>query len=369
MTTDFDAVRDVLIDALLARLGDEVDLIFQYGSLLKGNTHRYSDMDISYVPVHDSTGQAITVLVADILFDLYPLRWSRLGEMAEFRDMSGTVLHHSRIVYQRTPEAGQRFRALAARLHELQQPPARAHMQRVAQELFQKTGYDYYLLQRQAQRGHLPACLLQGRRILHGVLHALAACNQRSIDTRKMAEVLTLPRLPEGLAETVEAINCAATPQALLTACDALLETTRALLLQEQQAARRADATFPAVLAAAYPELKGDLQRVLIACERRDRFLLNSKLLSFYHELAIHVGIAQTGIAFSGFNTLEEYDQDFVALGFPALFPLAVAGEFDELHRQCLVFDAHLRGYLTEHGVALNDFASLEELQEFLVSR
>lgn len=369
MTIDLEAVRDVLVDALLARLGDEVDLIFQYGSLLKGNTHRYSDMDISYVPVHESTGQAITVLVADILFDLYPLRWSRLEEMAEFRDMSGTVLHHSRIVYQRTPAAGERFRGLAARLHELQQPPARAHMLRLAQELFQKTGYDYYLLQRQAGRAHMPSCLHHAQRILHGVLHALAACNQRSIDTRKMAEVLTLPRLPQHLAESVERLNAARTPDAVLAACETLLETTRALLVQEQQATRRVDATFPAVLAAAYPELKGDLQRVLIACERQDRFLLNSKLLSFYHELSIHVGIASTGIDYSDFNTLEEYEQDFTALGFPPLFPLAVAGEFEELHRRCIAFDEHLRGYLRGHGVALNDFASLEELQAFLVSR
>jgi len=368
MTIDFDAVRDVLTDALLAQLGEEVDLIFQYGSLLKGNTHRYSDMDISYVPVHESTGEAITVLVADILFDLYPLCWSRLAQMAEFRDMSGTILAHSRIVYARTPQAARRFEELAERLRHLQTPAARPAMLRLAHELFQKTGYDYYLLRTQVAKGHFLSSMRHGQQIVDTVLHSLAACNQRSIDTRKLPEVLTLPRLPEGLVETIGQVNEAATPEALLIACERLLDTTRDLLLAEQQAVHRTQATYPEVLRAAYPELKADLQRVLIACERQDRYLLNSKLLSFYHELAVHISIASRGVEYSGFNTLAEYEPDFEVLGFPALLPLAVAGDFAELHRQCLVFDEHLRRFLVEHGVALNVFTSLDELREFLAA-
>ncbi len=366
MTIDYEAVRDVLTDALLTRFGDEVDLIFQYGSLLKGNTHRYSDMDMSYVPVHESTGKSITVMVEDILFDLYPLRWSRLAQMAEFRDMSGTILAYSRIVYERTPEAGDRFRTLADRLRELQTPAARPEMLRLAHELFQNTGYDYYLLRTQVAKGHFLASMRHGQQIVDTVLHALAACNQRSIDTRKMAEVLTLPRLPEGLVETIEQVNGAATADALLVACEQLLSITRNLLLAEQQAVHRTKATFPEALRAAYPELKADLQRILIACERQDRYLLNSKLLSFYHELAVHISIASRGVEYSGFNTLAEYEPDFVALGFPALLPLAVAGDFAELYRQCLVFDEHLRRFLVEHGVALNAFDTLDELRDFL---
>lgn len=369
MTIDFEAARDVLVDALLSRLGEEVDLIFQYGSLLKGNTHRYSDMDISYVPVHESTGEAITVLVDEILFDLYPLRWSRLAQMAEFRDMSGTILAYSRIVYERTPEAGNRFRALADRLQYLQTPAARPQMLRLAHELFQKSGYDYYLLRTQVAKGHFLSSMRHAQQIVDTVLHSLAACNQRSIDTRKLPEVWTLPRLPEGLAHTIEEVNGAVTPEALLAACERLLDTTRNLLLAEQQVVHRTQATYPEVLRAAYPELKADLQRVLIACERQDRYLLNSKLLSFYHELAVHISIADRGVEYSGFNTLAEYEPDFVALGFPALLPLAVAGDFAELYRQCLIFDEHLRRFLVERGVALNAFDTVDELRGFLTEK
>lgn len=49
---DNQAVVAALQEALLQRFGDEVDLIFQYGSHLRGAAHKYSDVDISWTPVH-----------------------------------------------------------------------------------------------------------------------------------------------------------------------------------------------------------------------------------------------------------------------------------------------------------------------------
>ena len=110
-----------LKNALLRKLGAEVDLIFEYGSHLKGNTHRYSDLDISYVPVHEATWESITVMVGETLVDLYPIHWAHLERMADFRDLSSAVLLNNRIVYQRTEAVAERFRALSARLSALQQ--------------------------------------------------------------------------------------------------------------------------------------------------------------------------------------------------------------------------------------------------------
>ena len=73
---------------------------------------RDSDLDISYVPAHESTHYSITVLLADVLVDLYPIRWSALERMANFDDISCTVLLDNEIVYQRSEDAAARFRAL-----------------------------------------------------------------------------------------------------------------------------------------------------------------------------------------------------------------------------------------------------------------
>lgn len=367
MAIDRNRTIEVMTEALLRDLADEVDLIFRYGSLVQGTAHKYSDLDISYTPVHESTWRSITVLVDETLIDLYPIHWSKLARMAEFLDVSSTVLLHSQIVYQRSEHAAERFRGLAARLLLLQQPEARPEMLRKAQSFFEETGSPYYLLRQQAANGNLPACLHHAQQILKRVLHLLAVCNQACIDTRKLPQVLALPKLPAGFRATVERVTLAHEPDDLLAACETLLHTTRDLLLAEQWQILRSETTFPAVFHAAYPELKGALQHVLLACERQDIFALNDLLVSLYHELSLHLTWALTGVEFSGFNSLADYEQDLVALGFPALLPLLIARDFAELHRQCLLFDRRLQEFLSSHSVELNNFATLEDLQRSLM--
>jgi hypothetical protein len=366
MAVDMERVTDVLKEALLRNLGDEVDVIFRYGSLLKGAAHRYSDMDISYVPVHEETWHSITVMVGDVLCDLYPIHWSALEHMADFSNVSSSVLLKYQIVYARTDEARARFEALPVRLQACQQPKAHLEMLRRAQELFQSTGYPYYLLHQAAAQGHVLACMQQAQAIFRTVLHCLMVCNQMPIDTRKLPQVLALPRLPHDFPDTVERMIQAHTPGEMLDACETLLSTTRALLLDEQRQIQR-PATFPDVFRAAYPELKADLQHILLACEQRD--LSKLSIVSFYHELMIHIAWAISGVPYSGFNSIAEYEQDLAVLGFPDLLPYVLARDFDSLHRQCLAFDQRLREFLTERGVVLNTFDDVEALQQHLASK
>ena len=366
MAVDLIQLTATLKDALLRDLGDEVELIFRYGSFLKNATHHYSDLDISYVPVHEATWHSITVMVDDMLCDLYPIHWSRLESMANFENISSTVLLNYQIVYQRSEEAAARLRSLAEHLHTLQQPAARAEMLKKAQTIFQNTGYPYYLLRQAVAQGHLLACWQQSQQLLTTVLHCLAVCNQKCIDTRKLGQVLALPKLPANFAETVDQLTHAHEPTATLAACEQLLNTTRDLLLAEQRQAPDAPMTFAAAFGTGYPELKNALQHVLLACERQDMFALQGSLLSLYQEISFALARVGSGIAYSSFNSLAEYEQDLVALGFPALLPYVVTEDFTGLHQQCLLFDQHLWQFLKEHSVTLNTFAKMDELQNFL---
>lgn len=356
----------MLTDDILRRLGEEVEIVFQYGSFLHGATNKYSDVDLSYVPRHEDTWESITVMVDDVLCDLYPMHWSKLERMAEFRDVSASVLLHHRIVYRRSEAAADRFRALAARLEGLLLPAARPEMQRRAQEIFQSTAYDYYLLRRQVEAGHQAGCARQAQAILRTVLHCLAVYNQACVDTRKVAQVLALPHLPAGFAETAERLINAWAPHDLLTATDALLQTTRDLLLAGQRQHLRAAVTYPAAFESAYPEFKRDLQGIMLACERQDMFALKTSLFSLLHELSRAIAEVETAVSYSGFNGLDEYEQDLAALGFPPLLPAAAAGDFAALHRQCQAFDGRLQTFLTGRGVALNTFATPAALHAHL---
>jgi len=363
---DVQPILRTIQDALLRRMGDEVELVFQYGSHVHGATHRYSDVDLSWVPVHETTWDSITVLVGDRLADLYPMHWSKLERMAEFRDVSASVLLHSRILYQRDEAAAERFRGLAARLDALQQPDARPEMLGRALEIFRAVGYDAYLLRLAAEAGHATASLQHTQAILRTVLHGLAVANQAVVDTRKLEQVLALPRLPVDFAATLHRAVAAHEPAELLATTEALLRSARDFLLAEQRRTLRHETTFPVVFDSAYPELKRDLQGILLGCERQDMYGLKTSLLSLYHELSRMLAQAFTGVEYDSFNSLAEYEQNLAALGFPALTPHLATGDFDALHRQCLAFDQHLRDFLVERSVELKDFATLDDLQAFL---
>jgi hypothetical protein len=365
---DIQPILETLKRALLHKLGNEVDLIFQYGSRVKGTTHQFSDVDLSFVPVHDATWENITVMVADTLFDFYPMHWLLLERMAEFRDVSSSVLLQNRVLYSRNEEVLVRFEALGKQLRTLQQPEAKPQMVRRAMEIFQSTGYEFYLLQLQADVHHQAGCLKQAQSIFRTVLHCLAVCNQACIDTRKIDQVLALPRLPAGFAEAAQRMIVALDPDELLSATGTLLQTTREFLLAEQRQFLCAETDYPSEFDSGYPELKRDIQAVMQACEQRDLFSLKGSLLSLLHEVSRGVAKVTTGVSYLDFNGLSEYEQKLVDLGFPALLPYLNAGDFEGLYRQCLAFDLHLREFLTEREVPLNSFATLAHLQEHLTS-
>lgn len=362
MAIDLAHLTQVMTDALLRDLGDEVDLIFRYGSFLNGNTHAYSDLDISYVPVHETTGHHITVTVAEMLCDLYPIRWSQLESMARFENVSSTVLLTYQVIYQRSDASAERLAQLADQLRASLQPAAHPAMVRKAQAYFQQAGYSFYLLQQQAAAGNQLACLQQAQSIVGIVVHSLAMANQRVVDTRKLDQILTLPKLPVDFAVIVARVTNATDPDELLATCEELLNSTHALLLAEQRQFADDNVTYRSAFGAGYPELKGDLQHILLACERKDRFSLKRLLVSLYHELSLAVAKAERGISYSAFNSLADYEQDLVALGFPALLPYLESADFDALHRQTLAFDEQLQRFLTERGVNLYTFATVEEM-------
>lgn len=109
MAIDIMRVTEVLKEAILRELGDEVDLIFRYGSQLKGTTHKYSDIDISYTPVHETTWNNITVVVEDIMIDFYPIHWSQLEQMANFDNISCTCFLRTMLCISARRKSGNVF--------------------------------------------------------------------------------------------------------------------------------------------------------------------------------------------------------------------------------------------------------------------
>lgn len=360
------AVAELITSTLLERLGDEVELVFHYGSTVHGGTHRYSDVDFSYVPRHPNTWESITVLVDDILFDLYPIQWETLERMAEHDDWRATILADLEVVHAASDDARTRLERLIRRHHELEQPEARPAMVAKALAAFERTGWDVYQVSRTVQVGETDAARVHANRIVQTALHALVLVNQSRADTRKLDQMLALGRRPDRLADLIDSILRAPDGPTLLAACSDLLDAVRDLLLAEQAETQRVPASFPERLGPAYPELKADLQRVLLACERRDLLGAQTKLFSFLHELHLHLAQGERGIGYSGFNSPDEYRYAPFAAESQSLVRLATEGRFDELYDAANRFDQRVQAHLRELGVGLYSYGSLEELRTAL---
>lgn len=367
MISDPERAIQLTTAALLRDFDGEVDIIFRFGSMTKGTTHRYSDLDIAFVPAQDDRWYSITVLVEDRLLDLFALHWPRLERWAEFDDMRGTVILEGEVIYARDDAAAARWQGLVDRMTELLQPAARPDMLAKALAVFESAGYPFYLLQEQAAAGNQMASLYHARALRDIVTHSVAVANQAAIDTRKLDKVLALPRLPAAFADHLDRISVTTDPLELLASALALMQTTRAWLLTEQRKVLARPANFASTFDSAYPELKADLQKIMLAAEQGKASGMG--MMSFYHELMIHMAWATTGVSYGSFNSLADYEQDLEALGFPALLPFVEAGDYVGLRAACDRFDARLRTYLTEGGAALNEFASLQDLEAWLAAR
>ncbi len=239
-------------------------------------------------------------------------------------------------------------------------------MVRRAAETIRSTGWDLYLLRLQAEAGHHAGSLRQALGIFRTLLHALVLLNQAVIDTRKMEQVLALPKLPAGFPEM--ATRAAETTDAAeaLAVTETLLGATRELLLAEERAVLREPTTYPEAFHAAYPELKRDLQGVMQASEQGDMMALKGSLLSLTHELSHAIARVTTGAAPSELAVLADYEADLTTLGFPPLVDLMLEQDYAKIREHCEAFDLRLRAFLTERDVGLHAFADLDALRRFL---
>lgn len=366
MTIDVPRIADLIIENFKEGLGDEIQMIFMFGSRTKGTAHPKSDFDMCYVPLQESTWAHRTVTVEGILFDLFPLHWSQLERMANFDDPRTSLVMDARVVHHRTEEALARFRGLQDRIRELEQPAARPQMVAKAQGIFRQTGYPFLQLRLAARRDDLLSGKAHARQIISTVTHLLMVANQTHIDTRKPSQVLALPRLPEDCGVLLNRIYGASDVRELASACESLLQKTRAFLLAEQLALPQEPKTYTEEFRSLYPELKDMVQHILRGCEARDPYMTTDAVLVLEEEVASPLARVLTGAACTSFHTPADFWHCLAELGFPNLLPAVIARDYDALREQALAFDRRLRDLLTENAVPLDDFGSEQELADHL---
>ncbi|MBO0455472.1 nucleotidyltransferase domain-containing protein [Enterococcus hulanensis] len=93
-------------------LAEEIALVVCYGSYVTGNATALSDVDVFYIPRSKNHELSETFILKGIGYDIFPLSWEILEEIADFKNGLSPLLGDSRVIYSYSPQELQRFEDL-----------------------------------------------------------------------------------------------------------------------------------------------------------------------------------------------------------------------------------------------------------------
>lgn len=364
---DIERVAAAMTEALVRELGDEVELVIHYGSTVRGNAGAASDVDLCWVPAHEDSWQSVTIEVDDTLVDLFAVHWSRLEAMAELRDPLGTILEQRRVLYAKDAAARERLDALTARLASMREAGRRKELLERAFGIFRTAGYPLYQLRRSAARGELLGALHAAVTLDETLSHCLLALNQKSVDTRKDADMATLEKLPKDYLSLRRRLVISRAPAEIEEAAGALMEAVREALASEQREVCAEPADFKAIAGeGGIAEHNNDFRHAARAASTGDIQELTRSLSKALWELRYHVGQAYSGRWFDAMNSLDELTAELPGLRVGPLGDALVKADAAACERECERLIADLRALYASRSCPTNCFADLGELEAWL---
>jgi len=365
-------VAGLLVSHALAAHGEEIDIIAYYGSHAQGVAKETSDLDIFYIPA-DGKNPPVgrTVLIEGLLFDFWGIPWHTMEGFATGRDrgwsFAPAIVHHAKVLHARSDEQASRFAALKQQVLDLQTPEARPQMIRRALDSFRNVEAHLGKLHLAATAGDLTDVRSAGWGIILAAWECLCLANQ-TFSERGWAYLLDdIPRLehrPEDLAAAITIISTSDDVPAIIAAAEDLaLGTYR--VLQERRTMVMMPQAPHEVFESAYPELKDGLGKVLRSCERGHAVAASAAAWSVQSELSAMLHDLGQDAKDSGRERYSSVTPLFWRLGFPDLLGRRHA-DLDSLAQDARLLDGRLRRWLSEQGVDLNEFETLEAFERSL---
>lgn len=364
---DIDATLSLMTGAFLERMGAKVDLIFRFGSTVSGKSHESSDIDICWVPSDEGSWESMTVEVGGILIDLFALHWSQLSAMAEFDDARGLLLGHNSILHARDDAARERFLALGERHRALQKPEKRKEMLEKAFSLLQRGAYPLYLIERARESGSLMDALSAASRLTDALAHcAMVAC-QKAVDTRKEAELASLPGLPEAFISLRRELALCRDPGRMAELGRSLMDQIRAFLICEQAALCREEPDFIRNAGSGgCAEEANALRHIAHSASGADTAAFIRDAATALWEVRCHVGQGVSGRWFHDFNALSELTKDIPGLNLSGLQKAVEERDVMSAAAEAGEAEKALKALYAERGAPTNCFADDKELSRWI---
>ena len=370
-------VAQVLVEHAVRVHGDGVAIIAYYGSRARGTGSATSDLDIFYIPEEGQAESLCTQFVLDGLpYDFWPVSWRTAERIANAESdrpwaFSASLLADAKVLHARSPEDRGRFEALQDRIAELTRPEQRGPMIGKALDAFPTVLAHLGQMQLAAARGDGAGLRAAGFDLANSAVNCLALVNQVYLRRgwgADLAEVSEMQQRPADLEAMLSGLLLPEGPKAALAQATRLVGEVRQVLLAAQRSTA-AGAEAGDVFRDYYFFVHEYVAKIVSACAREQRLAAAAAALSLQRELCEQMSKVTDGAPHLDFNLLGEYQDSYLAAGFPDLLGPAGRGDLTELAERARELQEKAAAWLGEHGVDLNLLASEEDLPRFLDAR
>ncbi len=328
----------------------DVALVLLYGSYINGTANEKSDVDCYFIPKTERGYQmAITFMIEDVGYDVFPITWERLERIADLEDGMQPFVGDVRILYCQSTADRQRFENLQQRLNNnLKQD---SFVQKAAAAKCEQAQYLAGLLQNSKSAVAI-------RKIAGGMLMVLAEAIALShhdyyhFGLKKQYEDLSrrFPQIPKTVVDSYRDVSLATDvvtvrENALRMYTDTCAYLGLSPVIPEVQTEETAQNSMIDVAAVAglYEEISSTFHKIYYCCQTQNRILAFLSAVCLQHELD------EAGIwGCPSFDLLTAFD----------------APGLDRLYRVTEQVQRELVEWISDQGGALRQYDSFEAFEK-----
>lgn len=369
---DVFAIAQIFIDHIRATCPEDVCIVAAYGSYLHGNPSPYSDLDLYYIPEPGKGDHLYRSFVAfGLPFEFWGVSWEFAAKIAAGQhrwSIAPAIIANARVLHARSENDLQRFAALQQQIAQLQQPASKPTAVKLAGDALRQAHLQHSLIAQASDAGDLTAARWAGCNFIDALLDSLCLINQTHLARYWASDVTQLAQLAQQPAELQTRLAQLITknhPQAIAEHATLLLNETRGLWMTAQRSAAQPE---PAsiVLRDYYMAVKEYVNKIVSASEQHNLVSAAFVATKMQVEMAGLLARISDGIEVTDLHHYSEPSAALRNAGFPDLTAAIGAGDFVEIRRLALAFDAQTRALFAQHQVTLNTFDDEPALRAYL---
>lgn len=260
-------IAELFIDKIRRDYADDVSLVVVMGSYVFNEIHDRSDLDLFYVPKTEKGYKlGFTFIIDEIGFDLWPISWERLENIAHHKERITSIITDGKILYSSSPEDLMRFEELKAAAGNTRDSKACTER---ASEVFSES---YRLIISLENQTALSGVRRQGILLLNNIAHTLSLLNGKPIRrgrAKLKKEVMEMTLIPEDFSMLYDTVFYSDQMDVIKKDLKELVNNTEKLIFHEKDRHIK-KASVKEVFHGFFEELINYYNKIEHACEISD---------------------------------------------------------------------------------------------------